>query len=54
LAELAAAEEQSKLNNFVKTEKNIVSTPIRAFKSGVLFLSPPNPHFGFANEELEI
>ncbi|KAJ9598438.1 hypothetical protein L9F63_010882 [Diploptera punctata] len=33
LAELAAAEERSKLNNFVKTEKNIVSAPIKAFKS---------------------
>ncbi|PSN34452.1 Nitric oxide synthase-interacting protein [Blattella germanica] len=33
LAELAAAEERSKLNSFVKTEKNIVSAPIKAFKS---------------------
>lgn len=38
LAELAAAEERSKLNNFLKTEKNIVSTPVRAFKSGVFFI----------------
>jgi hypothetical protein len=38
LAELAAAEERSKLNNFLKTEKNIVSSPIKAFKSGVLCL----------------
>ncbi|XP_022194209.2 nitric oxide synthase-interacting protein homolog [Nilaparvata lugens] len=33
LAELAAAEKESQLKNFVKTEKNIVSTPVRAFKS---------------------
>lgn len=33
LAELAAAEKESKLNNFLKTEKNIVSTPVNAFKS---------------------
>lgn len=34
LAELAAAEKQSKLNNFVKSEKNIVSAPLEAFKKG--------------------
>jgi len=38
LAELAAAEERSKLNNFLKTEKNIVSAPVKAFKSGVFFI----------------
>lgn len=34
IAELAAAEKQSKLNSFRKTEKNIVSTPVNAFNSG--------------------
>lgn len=34
LAELAIAEKQSKLNNFLMTEKNIVSAPVNAFKSG--------------------
>ncbi|KAG8224690.1 hypothetical protein J437_LFUL003805 [Ladona fulva] len=34
LAELAAAEKQSKLNSFRKTEKNIVSNPVNAFNSG--------------------
>lgn len=34
LAQLAAAEKQSKLNNFLSTEKNIVSAPVNAFKSG--------------------
>lgn len=34
LAELAAAEKQSKLDNFLVTEKNIVSAPVNAFKSG--------------------
>lgn len=38
MAELAAAEERSKLNNFLKTEKNIVSAPVKAFKSGVFFI----------------
>lgn len=33
LAELAAAEKSSKLSNFLKTEKNIVSSPINAFKA---------------------
>ncbi|XP_046997856.1 nitric oxide synthase-interacting protein homolog [Schistocerca americana] len=33
LAEIAAAEKDSKLNSFIKTEKNIVSTPVTAFKS---------------------
>lgn len=33
LAEIAAAEKHSKLNSFIKTEKNIVSTPVTAFKS---------------------
>ncbi|XP_034254876.1 nitric oxide synthase-interacting protein homolog [Thrips palmi] len=32
LAELAAAEKSSQLHKFLKTEKNIVSTPINAFK----------------------
>ncbi|XP_046673479.1 nitric oxide synthase-interacting protein homolog [Homalodisca vitripennis] len=32
LAELAAAEKESKLNSFVKSEKNIVSSPVEAFK----------------------
>lgn len=34
LAELAAAEKESRLNNFVKSEKNIVSSPLDAFKKG--------------------
>ncbi|XP_063241186.1 nitric oxide synthase-interacting protein homolog [Bacillus rossius redtenbacheri] len=34
LAELAEAEKESKLQNFLKTEKNIVSTPVRAFNPG--------------------
>uniref|UniRef100_A0A1B6GAT7 Nitric oxide synthase-interacting protein homolog n=1 Tax=Cuerna arida TaxID=1464854 RepID=A0A1B6GAT7_9HEMI len=32
LAELAVAEKESKLNSFVKSEKNIVSSPVEAFK----------------------
>ncbi|XP_066991851.1 nitric oxide synthase-interacting protein homolog [Anabrus simplex] len=34
LAEIAVAEKHSKLNNFLKTEKNIVSAPLNVFKSG--------------------
>uniref|UniRef100_A0A1B6CB42 Nitric oxide synthase-interacting protein homolog n=2 Tax=Clastoptera arizonana TaxID=38151 RepID=A0A1B6CB42_9HEMI len=33
LQELAAAEKRSKINNFLKNEKNIVSSPTNAFKS---------------------
>lgn len=33
LQELATAEKESKLKNFLKSEKNIVSKPIDAFKS---------------------
>ncbi|CAG2061730.1 unnamed protein product, partial [Timema podura] len=32
LSELAEAEKRSKLQNFLKTEKNIVSSPVKAFK----------------------
>lgn len=42
LAELAAAEERSKLNNFLKTEKNIVSSPIKPFKSDPLKVEKPS------------
>ncbi|XP_075214570.1 nitric oxide synthase-interacting protein homolog [Lycorma delicatula] len=42
LAELAAAEKESKLNNFLKTEKNIVSTPVNAFKSDASGSSKPS------------
>jgi nitric oxide synthase-interacting protein len=31
---LADAEKQSKLNKFLKTEKNIVTEPVKAFHSG--------------------
>nr|CAD7570952.1 unnamed protein product [Timema californicum] len=35
LSELAEAEKRSKLQNFLKTEKNIVSSPVKAFKPEV-------------------
>jgi nitric oxide synthase-interacting protein len=41
-AELAAAEERSKLNSLMKTEKNIVSAPIKAFKSDPLNAENPS------------
>jgi hypothetical protein len=34
LEELAEAEKQSRLNKFLKTEKNIVTEPVKAYQSG--------------------